>query len=188
MASTDWMRASGVPASADRASMPLPMAAGVLGMIRTRAGGSSAPASHPRMVSRVRPAAMDTTVWPAPRTGASSSATPRSIWGLTQRNTTSAWAAAERLSSATAQPRCSARASAFSLVRLVITTCSAPRALHAAPTRGAPMLPVPINAAFFMFLRLSAYAAINFSLSARFNFLMAASRRRAAPLSGHSSR
>ena len=86
------------------------MAAGVLGMTRRRAGRPCAPASQPRRVSQVRPAAMDTTACPSPRAGTSSESTPSIIWGLTHRKTYSAWAAATRLSSATAHPSSAARA------------------------------------------------------------------------------
>lgn len=99
---------------------------------------------------------MDTTACPSPRAGASSESTPSIIWGLTHRKTYSAWAAAARLSWATAHPSSAARASALARVRLAMTTCSAPTARHAARIRGAPMFPVPINAAFFILLRLSA--------------------------------
>ena len=104
----------------------------VLGMTRRRAGRPCAPASQPRRVSQVRPAAMDTTACPSPRAGTSSESTPSIIWGLTHRKTYSAWAAAARLSSATAHPSSAARASALARVRLATTTCSAPTARHAA--------------------------------------------------------
>ena len=132
--------------------MPLPMAQGVLGIMRTM--GHARPAISARRASE-SPAAMLTRqnvspfCWRWRNTGAISAKRPAIICGFTPSKIYCACAAASPFDAATAQPYCCASASAFCGVRL--------ERMHAAPwppfavaaTSAPPMFPVPRNASLY---------------------------------------
>ena len=102
------------------------MAAGVLGMTRRRAGRPCAPRQPAPQGLTGQAGGDGHHRLPIPQGGDQLGEHSSIIWGLTHRKTYSAWAAAARLSSATAHPSSAARASALARVRLATTTCSAP--------------------------------------------------------------